>query len=92
MAPSYTHHPRNGDTYSAYNKPVAIIDWLAKNDVKEDYVLVIDADMVMRAPFTPEVGGASQQWLRDVGGWQFPVDVVDGVSLLWLGSWLQHWV
>ena len=27
VAPSYTHHPRNGDTYSAYNKPVAIIDW-----------------------------------------------------------------
>lgn len=42
---------------SAYNKPVAIIDWLAKNDVKEDYVLVIDADMVMREPFLPEVGG-----------------------------------
>lgn len=58
VAPSYTHHPRNGDTYSAYNKPVAIIDWLAKNDVKEDYVLVIDADMIMREPFTPEEAGA----------------------------------
>jgi hypothetical protein len=44
----------------AYNKPVAIIDWLAKNDVKEDYVLVIDADMIMREPFTPEV---SPCWL-----------------------------
>lgn len=55
VAHSYTRHPRNGDIYSAYNKPVAIIDWLAKNDVKEEYVLVIDADMIMREPFTPEV-------------------------------------
>ncbi|EFN59242.1 hypothetical protein CHLNCDRAFT_138234 [Chlorella variabilis] len=58
VAPSYTRHPRNGDIYSAYNKPVAIIDWLAKNDVKEEYVLVIDADMIMREPFTPEEAGA----------------------------------
>lgn len=28
---------------------------LAKNKVKEDYVLVIDADMIMRTPFTAEV-------------------------------------
>ena len=55
VAPSYTHHPRTGDLYSAYNKPVAIIDWLAKADIKEEYVLVIDADMIMREPFTVEV-------------------------------------
>jgi hypothetical protein len=58
VAPSYTHHPRTGDLYSAYNKPVAVIDWLARTDVKEDYVLIIDADMVMRAPFLPEPAGA----------------------------------
>ena len=59
VAPSYTHHPRTGDVYSAYNKPVAVIDWLARNDVKEDYVLIIDADMIMRAPFVPELDGAA---------------------------------
>lgn len=58
VAPSYTHHPRLGDVYSAYNKPLAIIDWLAKNDVEEEYVLVIDADMIMRTPFTAEDVGA----------------------------------
>ena len=58
VAPSYTHHPRTGDIYSAYNKPVAVIDWLARNDVKEDYVLIIDADMIMRAPFVPDNEGA----------------------------------
>jgi hypothetical protein len=58
VAPSYTTHPRTGDVYSAYNKPVAVIDWLARNDVEEDYVLIIDADMIMRAPFIPEIDGA----------------------------------
>ncbi len=28
VAPSFTHHPRLGDVYSAYNKPLAIIDWV----------------------------------------------------------------
>ncbi|KAL4426165.1 hypothetical protein ABPG77_007447 [Micractinium sp. CCAP 211/92] len=58
VAPSFTHHPRLGDVYSAYNKPLAIIDWLAKNEVKEEFVLVIDADMIMRTPFTAEDVGA----------------------------------
>ncbi|KAL4516545.1 hypothetical protein Ndes2437A_g00686 [Nannochloris sp. 'desiccata'] len=39
VAPSYTTHPRTGDVYSAYNKPVAVIDWLARNDVKEELAL-----------------------------------------------------
>jgi peptidyl serine alpha-galactosyltransferase len=55
VAPSYTHHPRIDDTYNAYNKPVAVIDWLATTDVHEDYILVIDADMIMRQPFLVEV-------------------------------------
>lgn len=58
IAPSYTTHPRTGDVYSAYNKPLAVIDWLARNDVAEEYVLIIDADMIMRKPFLPEAAGA----------------------------------
>jgi hypothetical protein len=54
-APSYTVHPRTGDVYHAYNKPLAVLDWMSKTDVKEDFVLVIDADMIMREPFVPEV-------------------------------------
>lgn len=62
VTPSYTHHPRTGDVYSAYNKPVAVIDWLARTDVKEEYVLIIDADMIMLSPFVPEVVGAARGW------------------------------
>lgn len=62
IAASFTVHPRTGDVYSAYNKPVAVIDWLANNDVKEDYVLIIDADMIMRSPFLPIESGAKPGW------------------------------
>lgn len=33
VAPSFTHHPRLGDVYSAYNKPLAIIDWVGGGGV-----------------------------------------------------------
>ncbi|KAL6778995.1 hypothetical protein ACKKBF_B19215 [Auxenochlorella protothecoides x Auxenochlorella symbiontica] len=62
VAPSYTVHPRTGDIYSAYNKPVAVIDWLARTEVKEEYVLIIDADMIMLTPFLPDEVGASRGW------------------------------
>ncbi|KDD72921.1 hypothetical protein H632_c2730p0, partial [Helicosporidium sp. ATCC 50920] len=62
VAPSFTVHPRTGDWYSAYNKPVAVIDWLARNEITEDYVLIIDADMIMLQPFTPQTAGVTRGW------------------------------
>lgn len=62
VTPSFTIHPRTGDVYAAYNKPIAVIDWLARNNVEEDYVLVIDADMIMMQPFTAETVGAHLGW------------------------------
>lgn len=41
--------------YHAYNKPLAVLDWMSKTDIKEDFVLVIDADMIMREAFDPAV-------------------------------------
>jgi hypothetical protein len=60
QAPSFTRNPHNGDVYSAYNKPEAVIDWLAHNEIEEDFVLILDADMIMRAPFIPEDLGAKE--------------------------------
>ncbi|EFN52293.1 hypothetical protein CHLNCDRAFT_58899 [Chlorella variabilis] len=34
------------------------MDWLGRNDVREEYVLVIDVDMILRAPLLPEALGA----------------------------------
>ena len=61
-APSYTVHPRTKDVYAAYNKPVAVIDWIARTDIKEDYILIIDADMIMRKAIIPDEVGASPGW------------------------------
>lgn len=33
-APSFAVNPHNGDLYSAYNKPAAVIDWLQHVDVR----------------------------------------------------------
>ena len=45
------HNPRNGDTYGAYNKPYAVIDFLENSPPKEDWLLIVDSDMIIRLPF-----------------------------------------
>jgi hypothetical protein len=54
VAPSFAVHPRTGDHYAAYNKPEAVIDWLEHQTPKEDFVLVLDSDMILRKPFLVE--------------------------------------
>lgn len=97
-APSFTVHPRTGDSegalteapracakhalppvnsshapppplqppqlpvYPGINKPVAVADWLAATEVAEDFILVIDADMIMRRPLPPQVLGGHMPW------------------------------
>jgi hypothetical protein len=62
QAPSFTVNPHNKDVYSAYNKPEAVIDWLQHVEPEEDYILIIDADMIMRKPFDPIALGARPGW------------------------------
>ena len=62
VAPSMTVNPHNGDHYAAYNKPEAVIDWLDHNTPEEEYVLVLDSDMVLRRPFFVEVMGPKLGW------------------------------
>ena len=38
---------------SGINKPVAVLDWLEKTQPREEYILILDADMIMRRPFDP---------------------------------------
>jgi len=62
VAPSFTIHPRTGDNYAAYNKPEAVIDWLEHVTPKEEYVLVLDSDMILRKPFLVEEMHPSPGW------------------------------
>lgn len=52
IAPSFTIHPRTGDHYAAYNKPEAVVDWLEHVTPEEEWILVLDSDMILRKPFT----------------------------------------
>ncbi|KAG1673278.1 hypothetical protein FOA52_002558 [Chlamydomonas sp. UWO 241] len=61
IAPSMAYHPILKDRYAAYNKPEAVIDWLDKVTPEEEFVLVLDSDMILRRPFlveemTPSLG------------------------------------
>ncbi len=38
---------------SGINKPVAVQDWMSKTNPQEDYILILDADMIMLKPFDP---------------------------------------
>ncbi|KAL0395745.1 UNVERIFIED_CONTAM: Peptidyl serine alpha-galactosyltransferase [Sesamum calycinum] len=51
--PSMSRHPITGDWYPAVNKPAAVVHWI--NHVKTDaeYIVILDADMIMRGPITP---------------------------------------
>ncbi|CAK0787343.1 hypothetical protein CVIRNUC_010562 [Coccomyxa viridis] len=64
VVPSLTLDPNqeHSDHYSAYNKPGAVIFWLQDVEPEEDYILVIDADMIMRSPFFPKQLGVSPGW------------------------------
>lgn len=58
FAPSFAVHPVTGDIYGAYNKPVAVLDYLTNNSPPEDFLLVMDADMILRRPLVPVEMGA----------------------------------
>jgi peptidyl serine alpha-galactosyltransferase len=43
VAASYTHNTRTGDVYAAYNKPGAVVDYLANNNPPEHWLLIVDS-------------------------------------------------
>jgi len=55
--PNYATHPVSKDRYTAYNKPFSIKHWLEHVDVEADFIIVLDADMIFRAPMTVDLLG-----------------------------------
>ncbi|KAJ4960283.1 hypothetical protein NE237_020193 [Protea cynaroides] len=51
--PSMSRHPLTGDWYPAINKPAAVLHWLNHAKIDAEFIVVLDADMIMRAPITP---------------------------------------
>ncbi|KAL5057333.1 hypothetical protein RYX36_028937 [Vicia faba] len=51
--PSMSQHPLTGDWYPAINKPAAVLHWLNHANIDAEFIVILDADMIMRGPITP---------------------------------------
>lgn len=51
--PSMSRHPLTGDWYPAINKPAAVLHWLNHADIDAEFIVILDADMILRGPITP---------------------------------------
>ncbi|CAK9212866.1 unnamed protein product [Sphagnum troendelagicum] len=60
VVPSMNIHPLTGDWYPAINKPAAVLHWLNHVQTDAEYLVILDADMIMRRPITPWEFGAER--------------------------------
>ncbi|XP_041006427.1 peptidyl serine alpha-galactosyltransferase [Juglans microcarpa x Juglans regia] len=51
--PSMSKHPLTGDWYPAINKPAAVLHWLNHANIDAEFIVILDADMILRGPITP---------------------------------------
>ncbi|KAI3947457.1 hypothetical protein MKW98_011447 [Papaver atlanticum] len=60
--PSMSRHPKTGDWYPAINKPAGVLHWLEHSeDAKNvDWVVILDADQIIRGPVVPWELGAEK--------------------------------
>jgi peptidyl serine alpha-galactosyltransferase len=62
IAPSYASDPVTGDYYVPYNKPGAVIDYLEHVTPEEEWLLVLDSDMLIRKPWRVQDFNISLGW------------------------------
>ena len=55
---NYATHPVSGDVYPAYNKPYSILSYLRDSEPEEDFIVFLDADMVIVSEITVDAVGA----------------------------------
>ncbi|CAN1153738.1 Peptidyl serine alpha-galactosyltransferase [Linum perenne] len=62
QVPSMSRHPKTGDWYPAINKPAGVVHWLehSKDAKNVDWVVILDADMIIRGPIIPWELGAER--------------------------------
>ncbi|KAK1270019.1 hypothetical protein QJS04_geneDACA014047 [Acorus gramineus] len=58
--PSMNRHPLTGDWYPAINKPAAVLHWLNHVETDAEFIVILDADMILRGPITPWEYGAER--------------------------------
>lgn len=58
--PNYRHNPVNGDTSASYNKPGSVMHFANEANFTEEFILFIDADMLLSRPIDPVALGAKK--------------------------------
>jgi hypothetical protein len=58
--PNYRHNPVNGDVSASYNKPASVMHFSREANFTEEFILFIDADMVLSRPIDPVALGAKK--------------------------------
>lgn len=58
----YAYYEPLKDWYAAYNKPGAVVDYFEHNNPKEEWVVVLDSDMLLKTPFVPEELPLERGW------------------------------
>lgn len=62
MAPQMAWNEELKDWYAAYNKPGAVVDYFKHNSPKEEWIVVLDSDMLLHKPFRPEELPLQRGW------------------------------
>jgi hypothetical protein len=66
IGPTFVHRNMRDDPlvdevgYPSYNKPYSLMAWLEAEEIKEDYILMLDGDMLLREPIDPVALGAAR--------------------------------
>ena len=84
FAPHFELHPRSGGKYPYSNKPGGLRHWLANAEppITQEYVALIDPDMLLLRPITPALSEGLEPGSRDgKSGLQELVDF-DGIGRL----------
>eukprot|EP00958_Prasinococcus_capsulatus_P011936 scaffold1190_cov393-Prasinococcus_capsulatus_cf.AAC.2 len=58
--PNWATHPRTKDRYTPYNKPFSIKHWLEHDPPEAEWIVVLDADMIIRKPIDIETVGVEK--------------------------------
>lgn len=61
-SPQYAYYEPLKDWYAAYNKPGAVVDYFEHHSPKEEWVVVLDSDMLLKTPFLPEELPLERGW------------------------------
>lgn len=58
--PNYRRNPLNGDVSASYNKPASVMHFSTEANFTEEFILFIDADMLLTKPIDPVALGAKK--------------------------------